>query len=53
MVRRSPTNHRLGKRMDHLRTTTRSYQSQDQMNDGKDPYRHVKPAAGLRAHLTV
>jgi hypothetical protein len=40
MVRRSPTSHRLGKRMDRLRTTTRRHQSQSQANDDKDPYRH-------------
>jgi hypothetical protein len=40
MVRRSPTGHRLGKRMDRLRTTTRRHQSQNQTDDGKDPYRH-------------
>jgi hypothetical protein len=40
MVRRSPTSHRLGKRMDRLRTTTRRHQSQNQADDGKDPYRH-------------
>jgi hypothetical protein len=43
MVRCSPTNHRLGKRMDRLRTTTRSHQSQNQAND-KNPHRHsVRP----------
>jgi hypothetical protein len=40
MVRRSPTSHRLGKRMDRLRATTRRHQSQNQANDGKNPYRH-------------
>jgi hypothetical protein len=40
MVRRSPTGHRLGKRMDRLRTTTRRYQSQNQADNGKNPYRH-------------
>jgi hypothetical protein len=40
MVRRSPTGHRLGKRMDHLRTTTCRHQSQNQASDDKDPYRH-------------
>jgi hypothetical protein len=39
MVRRSPTSHRLGKRVDRLRTTTRRHQSQNQAN-GKDPHRH-------------
>jgi hypothetical protein len=40
MVRRSPTGHRLGKRMDRLRTTTRRHQSQNQADDNKDPYRY-------------
>jgi hypothetical protein len=40
MVRRSPTSHRLGKRMDRLRTTTRRHQSQNQANNDKNPYRH-------------
>jgi hypothetical protein len=40
MVRRSPTGHRLGKRMDRLRTTTRRHQSQNQADDDKDPYRY-------------
>jgi hypothetical protein len=37
--------------MDRLQTTTHSYQSQNQTNDGKDPYRHsVRPTnAGLEA----
>jgi hypothetical protein len=44
MVRRSPTSHRLGKRMDCLQTTTHSHQSQDQTNNGKNPHRHsVRP----------
>jgi hypothetical protein len=38
MVRRSPTSHRLGKRMDRLRTTTCRHQSQDQANN-EDPHR--------------
>jgi hypothetical protein len=40
MVRRSPTGHRLGKRMDRLRTTTRRHQSQNQADDDKDPHRY-------------
>jgi hypothetical protein len=40
MVRRSPTSHRLGKRMDRLRTATRRHQSQDQANDDKNPHSH-------------
>ena len=44
MVRRGPTSHRLGKRMDRLRATTSGYQSQDQTKDGKDPHRHsIRP----------
>jgi hypothetical protein len=44
MVRRSPTSHRLGKRMDRLQTTTRSHQSQNQANNGKDPHCHsIRP----------
>jgi hypothetical protein len=40
MVRRSPTGHRLGKRMDRLRTTTRRHQGQNQADDDKDPHRY-------------
>jgi hypothetical protein len=40
MVRCSPTNHRLGKRMDRLRTITRRHQSKKQANDDENPYRY-------------
>jgi hypothetical protein len=52
MVRRSPTSHRLGKRMDRLRTTTRRHQSQNQANDGKNPYRYSNGSANTSLKIS-